>query len=289
MDIIVAKECGFCMGVKMAVNTAKDCLKTSGSVYCLGQLIHNKSVTDSLQSDGLIFVEHIDMVPNGSQLIIRSHGVGEKVYEIAREKDIKIIDATCPYVSKIHRIVKRHYDDGFNIIIVGKKAHPEVEGINGWCNHSAKVVECEDDLVDIDCNALYCVVSQTTNSKQLFDKIVKKIEKLGVNTLDFFDTICYTTSVRQREADLVAKKCDVMLVLGNQNSANTNKLLDVCRKNCDSSFLITSLADLQSLQDLFLQSRRVGITAGASTPQEFVDTVVSYINTNFADSRTDIL
>ena len=282
MKITVAEESGFCFGVKLAVDSANLALQDNQTVYCLGQLIHNNSVTDDLQERGLVVVNDINQVPDNAKVIFRSHGVAKSVYEIAKSKNLEVIDSTCPFVSKIHRIVQEHYLKGFKIIIVGKRSHPEVIGINGWCQNSATIVESEEELTPLDLTCQYCVVTQTTNNQELWKKIIKKIEENKSITFDFFDTICYTTNIRQSEAKVVSLDSDIMLVLGNKQSANTNKLLGICKTNCVNSFLVSSLLDLQGIDErLFAGNPSVGITAGASTPYEFVQQVVDYLQQRF--------
>ncbi|MCL1945504.1 MAG: 4-hydroxy-3-methylbut-2-enyl diphosphate reductase [Firmicutes bacterium] len=312
MEIKVAKESGFCFGVKLAVDSANQALESCEPIYCLGQLIHNNSVTDDLENRGLIVVDDIHLVPDGSKIIFRSHGVSKSIYEIAKSKKLSIIDSTCPFVTKIHRIVEEHYKKGYGIIIVGKANHPEVIGINGWCDNSAIIIETEQDVdkiadlsiqmhvdnsLDLSINegeslkSKYCVVTQTTNNQQLWQNIIKKIGKNNAIIVDFFDTICYTTNIRQVEAKEVSSNSEIMLVLGNKQSANTNKLLTVCKSNCDASFLIGDMDDLIGLDDsIFGQDKVVGITAGASTPFEFIQQVVDYLNQHYnIQSKAEIV
>jgi 4-hydroxy-3-methylbut-2-enyl diphosphate reductase len=281
VDITVAKESGFCFGVKLAVDSANKALQEGGVVYCLGQLIHNDSVTNELQDKGLVFVEDINQVPNNGKILFRSHGVPKVMYDIAKSKNLAVIDSTCPFVTKIHKIVESHYKQGYSIVIVGKCSHPEVVGINGWCGDTALVVESENDLTNMQADKQYCVVSQTTNNQELWQKIIKKIEQNNAITFDFFDTICYTTISRQKEARIVSSDSDVMLVLGNKQSANTNKLLDICKSNCQYSYLVQGVEDLNQLDVVLRDAKTVGITAGASTPYDFVQQVVSILEQQY--------
>jgi len=285
LEITVAEESGFCFGVKLAVDSANQALRDNETIYCLGQLIHNNSVTDDLADRGLVVVDNITDVPDGCKVIFRSHGVAKAVYETAKAKNLTVIDSTCPFVSKIHRIVEEHHAKGDKIIIVGKPSHPEVIGINGWCENCGIIVQSEADLPDLDDDSQYCVVTQTTNNQELYHKIIKKIGQNKAITFDFFDTICYTTNIRQNEAKVVSSTSDVMLVLGNKQSANSNKLLDVCKTNCDASFLIGDMDDLKKLDSsIFQTDKKVGITAGASTPYSFIQEVVDFLKATYSVS-----
>ncbi len=265
MNITIAKNSGFCIGVKNAVDTVIS-LGREG-VYVLGELIHNESVLNKIASLGVKTINDISEIESGT-LIIRSHGVSKKIIdELSLKKDIKVIDCTCPFVKKIHKIVSEHYNNGSRIVIVGKAEHPEVVGINGWCNNSAIILDSDENIPSAIFDAdKVCIVAQTTYSVEKFDKILKKITINSVKTVDIFKTICYTTMERQAEADSLSKKCDAMVVIGGNQSSNTKKLYDICLNNCKDTYLITQPNRLDYKKLKCYNS--VGIVCGASTPYE---------------------
>ncbi len=265
MNITIAKNSGFCVGVKNAVDTATKLGKEG--VYVLGELIHNESVLNKISSLGVKTINDISEIKEGT-LIIRSHGVSKNIIdELSLNKNIKVVDCTCPFVKKIHKIVNEHYNNGSLIVIIGKAEHSEVVGINGWCNNSAIILDGEENIPSAVFDAdKVCVVAQTTYSVEKFDKILKKITINSVKTVDIFKTICYTTMERQAEADSLSKKCDAMVVIGGNQSSNTKKLYDICSSNCKDTFLITQPNRLDYNKLKCYNS--VGIVCGASTPYE---------------------
>lgn len=263
MKVILAKNSGFCMGVRRAVETAK---KIYGQgVYILGEIIHNESVTDEIKRLGTKIIDSPDEVDNGT-VIIRSHGVGKDVYDKLEAKGIKIIDCTCPFVLKIHNIVKKYHAEGYRIIITGEKDHPEVVGINGWCDNSAVVIDEDYESVSLDEGEKICLVSQTTFPETRFKKNLEFFSKKTLKTLEVFETICYTTRERQEEAEILSKTCDAMVVVGGKHSSNTKKLMRICQGNCESVYFISNPDELNYKN--FRNYKKVGIVAGASTPNE---------------------
>ncbi len=262
MEIIVAKSGGFCRGVQKAVDTALTI--SPENTYIYGEIIHNPDVVKTINDRGIATVEDLSSVPSGATLLIRSHGVGKKIYEECERKKIKVVDCTCEYVKRTQRIIREQYAKGKTIIIVGQPTHPEVIGLNGWCDESAYVFSSETDDFSIlppnDC----CVVAQTTYSKEKFDKIVKNLKDSYAKTVEIFETICYTTIGRQNEASELAQKCDAVLVIGGLNSSNTNKLFDICNKHCKNVFRLASAADFEYKN--IKRFKKVGIVTGASTP-----------------------
>lgn len=287
MEIIIAKNAGFCFGVQNAVDIAK---KNSGNAVTLGEIIHNKRVVEELRAVGVPYIESIDEYVSGN-LIIRSHGVSKAIIDDLNEKNIPYIDATCPFVKKIHNLVREKYLKGKKVLIIGEKSHPEVVGINGWCDNTASVIKSIDDIIVVDDiddltknndfvstdkvildrKSEYVVVSQTTFSLEKYNEITKFIEN-QLKTVEFFNTICYTTKERQTEAEKLASECDVMLVIGGKHSSNTRKLYDLCRAKCAKTYLIESIADLSAV--VANKHFKLGITAGASTPKELIEEVV---------------
>ena len=262
MEVLVAKNGGFCHGVKKAVDTALSV--SPENTYIYGEIIHNPDVVKSITERGIKTVEDLSGIPNGATLIIRSHGVGEETYRECHKRNIRIIDCTCEFVKRTQNIIREQYANGKTIIIVGEPTHPEVIGLNGWCENSAYVFTSETDDFSIlpqnDC----CIVAQTTYSKEKFDKIIKNLNDKHEKTVEIFETICYTTIGRQNEASELAKQCDAVLVIGGLNSSNTNKLYDICSKHCANVIRLGSAAELEYKK--IKRFKKVGIVTGASTP-----------------------
>ena len=277
MEVRIAKNAGFCFGVKRAMNMAWDELenKTSENVYSLGPLIHNKQAVDKYKEKGLVEIDSLDTIPDDSKIIIRSHGVGEKVYTDSKSKNMDVVDTTCPFVKKIHDIVKEFSDKGYKIIIVGNATHPEIIGINGWCNNKAIIINKEDEIdnVSLDPNDKYCVVSQTTANLESFDKIVNKL-KSNVEDLNVKNTICFATKERQLAAKDLAREVDCMIVIGGKHSSNTQKLVNIC-KDIVPTFSIETKEELD--RDRLKKFSVAGVTAGASTPDWIIDEVIEYL------------
>ena len=227
MEVRIAENAGFCFGVKRAMRMAWDELenKDSNDVYSLGPLIHNKQAVDRYKEKGLVEEDSLEKIPNDSKLIIRYHGVSKKIYTESKLKNMDIVDTTCPFVKKIHDIVKEFSDKGYKIIIVGNAAHPEIIGINGWCNNEAIVINSEEEVDNnsFNCHDKYCVVSQTTANLEFFDKIVAKLES-KIEDLTVKNTICFATKERQLSATDLAKEVDCMIVIGGKHSSNTQNL-----------------------------------------------------------------
>ncbi len=272
MKVLRGKNAGFCFGVKRAVAAAE---KLSGSGnYVLGSIIHNESVINKLEKAGVKTINSLDEVSfnKGDNLLIRTHGESEDTINRAKALGLNVIDCTCPFVKEIHNIVKSHYEKGYTIAVIGDKDHPEVKGINGWCNNKAVIIDNDDLLTQIEADKL-CVVVQTTYSEEKFDKIVKNFTFSKVKTVDIFKTICYTTKERQREAEILSAVCDAVIVLGGSNSNNTNKLFDICAKNCGEVYRVVDPVDFN--YEKIKRLNKVGVVLGASTPIEQFREVVS--------------
>lgn len=271
-NIRVAESAGFCFGVKRAIEMAYEAIGVEPKLYSYGQLIHNKTVTDDLASKGLEIVESLDGLTEGT-LLIRSHGVGKALYDEAEAKGLKILDGTCPFVKKIHDIVHDKLAEGLGIIIVGDGTHPEVIGINGWCENAAVILEDEEaaKTKEIPEKEKYAVVVQTTFRQAKFDKILEILQDRGVN-MEVHNTICSATEKRQTEAEELSKTVDKMIVIGGKNSSNTQKLVEICAKNCGNTVHIETICDL--VLNNFGKDDKIGITAGASTPPAIIKEVV---------------
>ena len=262
MEFVIAKNGGFCHGVKRAVDTALSI--DAENTYIFGEIIHNAMVVQEIAKRGIKTVEKLEDVPKGATLIIRSHGVGKQIYENCAERNIKIVDCTCEFVRRTQKIVREEYEKGKTIVIVGEKTHPEVVGLNGWCNDEAYIFSTEDEDFSILPEKECCVVAQTTYSQEKFEKIIKNLNNIRRKTVEVFKTICYTTIGRQNEARELSQKCDAMLVLGGLNSSNTNKLYDICKAHCPAVFRLSSATDLE--YKTIKRYKKVGIVTGASTP-----------------------
>ncbi|MBQ8882192.1 MAG: 4-hydroxy-3-methylbut-2-enyl diphosphate reductase, partial [Clostridia bacterium] len=281
MEIIEAKNSGFCFGVRAAVKTALD--NASPNTYAYGDIIHNETVLNRLKAKGVQTVENIDDIPCGATVIIRSHGVKKAVYDQIKSRGLTLIDATCPFVRKIHEIVNSHYNDGYKIYIIGNPAHPEVIGINGWCNDEGVVVDEKFDFQSLDSEQKACFVTQTTFSIEKYEQILKKIPKDRLKTVEIFDTICYTTVSRQNEARSLALKCSKVLVVGSKKSSNTKKLVELSSSGSCTAFAVSSLDELKKIK--FSTEDIVGIIAGASTPDESITEVKKYMAEQFTDAQ----
>lgn len=278
--ITLAASAGFCFGVKRAVDialTMKE--KYNSKVYTLGPLIHNNDVVDFLK-ENLIFPIELDSISSlkeNDTIIIRSHGVSEEILNFLKKNNFNIVDATCPYVENIHKKVEKYYKLGYNIIIVGDKNHPEVIGINGWCNDSALIFKNGEDVVSIPRKV--CVVAQTTERQSTWEEVLTSIISSSKEIIAF-NTICSATQVRQESAEELSKKVDAMVVIGGFNSSNTTKLYEICKKNCENTIHVENLL---GIPDDFIKSERIrsiGVTAGASTPDWIIKEAISKMNDN---------
>lgn len=276
MEVKIAKNAGFCFGVKRAMKMAWDELqKSEDGIYALGPLIHNKQAVLKYEENGLKTIDEVSEVPTSKSMIIRSHGVGEIVYTESKEKGLNVIDTTCPFVKKIHEVAKKHYSQGFDIIVIGDEKHPEVIGINGWCNNEAIIIKTLEDLetTNLDKNKKYCVVAQTTINIDLYNKILEALSNKLDNVI-FNNTICSATKVRQEAAKEISADVDMMVVVGGKHSSNTQKLVQICQE------YVPTLA-IETVNELnpedFKGFNKVGLTAGASTPDWIIEEVISYI------------
>ena len=290
MSVTIAKTAGFCYGVKRAVDAvyAKVEEKGHGNIATLGQLIHNKQVVEDLQQRGVIVYNDVNEIQDGVDVIIRTHGIPKKALDIIKNKNVMYEDLTCPFVAKIHRIVKEYHEKGYQIVIVGDEKHPEVIGINGWCDDSAIVLySCDDKIFDKIAQKKVCIVAQTTINREIFGQIVQFIKKTCKEVV-FFDTICNATKDRQSETLKLASESDVMIVVGGKESSNTKKLYEISKKCCPLTFHIETFEDLP--QNINFKNKKIGITAGASTPRRIIEEVYSTMEKeNFEQMLEDSL
>lgn len=275
MEITVAKSAGFCFGVQRAVDSVyKELEENSGKIYTFGPIIHNEQVVEDLNKKGIEVidtVEQLKKIKKGT-VVIRSHGVAKEIYDILEQQKLKMVDATCPFVKKIHNIVLDESNNGKTIIIIGNDNHPEVEGIKGWVNGEVIVINKEEQIEKLSLpeQTKACIVSQTTFNHNKFKYLVEIIRKKGYD-ITVVNTICNATHVRQVEAQKISSKVDGMIVIGGKNSSNTQKLYDICRNECENTFYVQTVKDLDLHELKSLKS--IGITAGASTPKNIIEEV----------------
>jgi len=274
--VYVAGSAGFCFGVQRAVRTVVSQIADGKKpIFTYGPIIHNDNVVSDFERQGVHVIsseEELSRIREGT-VIVRSHGVSRQVYEMIRSQGLNLIDATCPFVKKIHQIVDERGRDGYETVIIGSPNHPEVEGIRSWCSGEVTVVETEEEacsFVPVTEKPL-CIVSQTTFNLNKFQKFVEIISSLSYHEPAILNTICNATEERQTEARAIAGRADAMIVIGGKHSSNTQKLYEICRKECASTFFVQTSDDL----NLRLMPSRgiVGISAGASTPTNIIEEV----------------
>lgn len=275
MEITVAKSAGFCFGVQRAVDSVyKELEENSGKIYTFGPIIHNEQVVEDLNKKGIEVIDTVEQLKKIKEgtVVIRSHGVAKEIYDILEQQKLKIVDATCPFVKKIHNIVLDESNNGKTIIIIGNDNHPEVEGIKGWVNGEVIVINKEEQIEKLSLpeQTKACIVSQTTFNHNKFKYLVEIIRKKGYD-ITVVNTICNATHVRQVEAQKISSKVDGMIVVGGKNSSNTQKLYDICRNECENTFYVQTVKDLNLHELKSLKS--IGITAGASTPKNIIEEV----------------
>ena len=281
MEVRLAKSAGFCFGVKRAVEQVYTHAGKGGKIYTYGPIIHNEEVVKDLEEKGVRVIEEdgLDSIHEGT-VIIRSHGVEKAVCDRIQDRGLECVDATCPFVKRIHMVVEKESAAGKQIVIIGSATHPEVVGIMGWSSTPAIVIETEEEAENFVLSEPknVCVVSQTTFNYIKFNKIVEKLSKKGYN-VSVVNTICNATEERQTEAREIAREADVMIVIGGKHSSNTRKLYEICAKECEHTYFIQTLADLKL--ELPKSVGLVGITAGASTPNNIIEEVQNYVRINF--------
>ena len=290
MGIIVAKTAGFCFGVNRAVEIVNSLAEGESKVCTLGPIIHNKEMVQELKEKGVFSIDDLSEAENFDTVVIRSHGVPKSVKDTLSQMSCDVVDATCPFVSKIHRIVAKAGDDNKVVLIAGDKNHPEVMGIVGHCKGECYTFKDESELSDSLAIMLeknindVCVVAQTTFDVTLFEKCLKNIKKVYTNA-EIFDTICNATSERQAEAASLSESSDCMIVIGDKHSSNTCKLFSICKRNCENTFLVETSADLDL--DVISKATSIGVTAGASTPARIIKEVLDTMNDVIKSSETN--
>ena len=279
MEVVVAKSAGFCFGVKSAVDTVYSEVEKGKKIYTFGPIIHNEEVVKDLEEKGVVVLEseeELQALTEGT-VIIRSHGVEKRIQKMIEEKGLECIDATCPFVKRIHRIVEEAGKENNEVVIAGNAGHPEVEGIVGWTDANATIIESVEEANEFQkkTDNKMCLVSQTTFNYKKFQDIVEIFEKKGYNG-SVVNTICNATEERQTEARKIAASVDVMIVIGGKHSSNTRKLYEICKQECENTYFIQTLDDLHL--EIPKSVRLVGITAGASTPKNIIEEVQNYVS-----------
>lgn len=280
MEIIVGKTSGFCYGVKTTIEKTEKILEDNKSdeIYCLGELVHNKTIIDDFKAKGIKFVNDIEEAKKTT--IIRAHGIEKNIYEKAKRRNIELIDLTCPSVLKIHEIVEKYAKNDYYIFLVGKKEHPETIGTYSFCGKNSCIISKSSDVekalenfskTNLDKTM---IIVQTTYSKKEFEEIVEKIkENLPQNILlEIKNTICKATELRQEETKSMSKKVDLMVIVGGKNSSNTNKLYEIAKANCKKAIFVETKEEID--KNTIRDFERVGIMAGASTPQKSIDEII---------------
>lgn len=284
-ELTIAKSAGFCFGVTRAVNMVYEAIeKENVPIYTYGPIIHNDEVVKDMEKNGVTVINDLDELSSHEKgvMIIRSHGISKAEYDRIKNCGFEVLNATCPFVSKIHRYVEDYSSKGYDIIIVGSPKHPEVCGIKGWADEKCHVtiINSPEDAENYMKNSTkkLCIVSQTTFNYNKFQELVEIFGKKGYD-ISVVNTICNATEERQTEAKEIAAKVDAMIIIGGRHSSNTRKLYEICSRECADTYFIQTLDDLHL--DLPKAVRLVGITAGASTPNKLIEEVQNYVRINF--------
>ena len=285
MNVELAKTAGFCFGVKRAVDTVYQQIEQyrGEKIFTYGPIIHNEEVIKDLRSHGVEVLNDEEELKTADAdvVVIRSHGVAKYIYDIMEERGITCVDATCPFVKKIHKIVAEKSAEGAYIVIVGNGEHPEVQGIRGWAGERVTVVQTPEDAERFelpDKDQKVCIVAQTTFNYNKFKELVEIISKKRYDIV-VLNTICNATKERQTEARQIAARVDAMVVIGDKRSSNTQKLFEICKEECLNTYYIQTLDDLNVNQLRSVET--VGITAGASTPNNIIEEVQNNVRINF--------
>ena len=276
MEFIIAKNAGFCFGVKRAIDETYKILNTSDKkIYSIGSLIHNEIVINELYKKGLVEINSIDDIKklHNEKVIIRTHGIEKDIYELLKNNGNDIIDLTCPFVAKIHNIVKEYSDMGYKVLVIGDKKHPEVKGIVSY-GKDVSAIFSEKDIKDLDLssNLQILVVFQTTTNATFAEKLVDILRDFYYN-IKVINTICNTTIDRQDEVASLAKTLDVMFIIGSKKSSNTMKLYDISNMYCKNTYILSDKSDLINIK--LKNDAKVGVCAGASTPQYLIEEILT--------------
>lgn len=283
MELIVAENAGFCFGVKRAIDLAYETIeKTNEEIYSIGPLIHNEIVTNDLKDKGLVILDKAEDIAalHNKKVIIRTHGIEKQVYELLKNNNNEIIDLTCPFVRKIHDLVKEYSEKGYKIIVIGDREHPEVKGIVSYSVSPIYVVLSAADInnLNIDKNDKVFVVFQTTTNAANAQKLVDILRDLFYN-ISLVNTICNATQNRQEEVKNLAESCGVMLIIGSKSSSNTKKLYEIAKKYCENTYLLEKASDTKNIK--IDKNKKVGVSAGASTPKYLIEEILNNVRNEF--------
>ena len=281
MKIVVGKLAGFCGGVINSVTKTDKILDDGVKTYCLGELVHNKQVVDKLEHKGLVLIESLEEVEDNSRVIVRAHGVAKEVYDLAKVKNIELLDLTCPNVLRIHEKAIKLVEEDYFIVLIAQKDHPEAIGTISFCGNDSLILEDKNgieevvSLFKVSNKEKMAIISQTTYSMAKFDELVELLRnKLSDYELNVDNTICSATELRQKETSKLAEEVDAMIIIGGKNSSNTKKLYELASTKCSNTYIIETVDDLESDMSKY---EIVGVMAGASTPKESIDDVVRYL------------
>ena len=290
LTVCLAESAGFCFGVERAVDTVYEVLeeelekeeKERLPIYTYGEIVHNEKIVEDLESRGVTVLKDLDELRNLQKgiVVIRAHGVGKEIYDILKARGLRIVDSSCPFVQKIQKLVREHSKRGESVIVMGDPKHPEIQGILGGGEGDVtalKDIEEVEKLPDGNGKAIF-VVAQTTFHIDKFKRVLETLKKKGYHT-SVINTICNATFERQSEAKELAGRSDAMIVIGGSSSSNTKKLYEICKAICPNTQLIQTVKDLKFNSDEAI--RNVGITAGASTPKEIIEEVLTYVRNEF--------
>ena len=280
MEIIVGETAGFCAGVRNAVTKTEQILQNDKKICCLGELVHNRQVIENLEEKGLKTIENITEVNKGEKVVIRAHGVPKNVYEYAKKAKIEIVDLTCPKVLMIHKQAENLSKDGYFVILIAQKEHPEAIGTISFCGNNSAIIENIDEIpkvikkINNSKKKNIAVVCQTTFSIKKFEEMCIALkDKLDINVnFQIYNTICNATSLRQRETTKIANNVEAMIIIGGKNSSNTRKLYEISKDICLNTFLIQTKEELEV--EKLKSFNKIGVMAGASTPKESIESVI---------------
>lgn len=289
-EIIRAENSGFCFGVKQAIDkTEQQIYKNQDKkIYTCGPLIHNQFVIDQLAGQGVGIIYQPEEAERGDVVIVRSHGETKDFFDRADERGLEIVDATCPFVNKIHQLVHEAHQQGKQIVIIGDRGHPEVTGTNGWCDNTALIVNSKEEAEAIEGEELF-LVCQTTIKKELMEEIISAVKSKNIQ-MEINNTICNATKERQEACENLSKKVEAMVIVGGKNSSNTRKLYEISKKNCNNSFFVENIKDLPLKQ--LRKCNKIGVAAGASTPECVIKEVIANMSemiTNEKNSMEDFM
>ena len=284
MEIIVGKTAGFCYGVKNAVDKSEEELKNGNKICCLGEIVHNSKVVKNLEEKGIKFIDSLEENTKKDKTIIRAHGISKSVYKLAEEMGIELVDLTCPNVLKIHKVVSEHEKNGYFIMVIGNKNHPETLGTISFCGENYCVIENDTEIKESvekfknSNKQNLLIIVQTTFSLEKFNKYIEII-KAEINDehkhIEICNSICNATRIRQEETEKISKNVDYMIIIGGKNSSNTKKLYEIASKNCTNVICIEDVSEIN--KELLQNVNVIGIMAGASTPQYSIKEVVDLL------------